>query len=182
MNHDPILELIVAEEKQRLQQQTQQKEETQETKDTTETEETESGRVVPDFGDEEDDEVVFIEEREISLQTGVWNKPAADDTLSDLQKVPIEMNGYLEDLVIITDSPDFSVRVEVDDHNVIDDTFNFLQKYSDELSKVSAYDTLDDDYVVAACDYDFEEWFNIEIKPDNDDVTFTIIRVEIERE
>jgi len=187
-NHDPIIELIVAEEKQRLNQQNTEQKQNKETNTTNnegdkEKEDSdESGRVVPDFDDDEDDdEIIFIEERDVTLQTGVWNKPAADDTLSDLQNVPIEVSGHLDDFLVVADSTEYSVKVEVDDHNIVDDTFNFLRSYSDELSKISAYDTLDDDFVVAVGDYEFDERFNVEIKPNSEDVTFTIIRVEIER-
>lgn len=172
---DPIIELIVTEEKQRMETTTKS-----ESKDREEN--NESGIVVPDFDEEEDDDlIIFIEERDKVLMPGVGNRPSSEDTLDDLQQLPVKDKGKLENFVLIADKSDFEIRLEIDDHNIIDDTYNFISGIQNELSKISAYER-NNQYIVSALDYEFTDRLNILIKPISEPINFPLIRVEVERD
>lgn len=173
-----ILELIIQEERKRTTD-TVQTEQSQKKEDATD--ERESDYITYEQVETEPDDLTFIEERNVNLKTGVWNTPESEDDLGDFSNLPLELDGKIENFLVVADKPDFSIRVEVDDHDILDDEYSFIESISNELSKVSAYKSTDNTYVVSVMDYDFSNRFNALIKPNAENVTFEVIRVEIER-
>lgn len=170
-----ILEMIVAEERQRVAH--------QEGVQGSETDDSETpDRLVYKQQEGEEDFITFIEERDVTLRPGVWNEPASVDDLDDLHELPIRGSGNLENFLIVADDPQFRVRVNVDDHEVIDDEFNFIESISNELTKISAYKDLDDRHIVSVSNYEFDERVNVLIRPTADPINFEVIRVEVERD
>ena len=129
----------------------------------------------------EDEDYFFIEERDVTLQKGVFNQLAAEDKVGDIQQLPIKQSGTLIDFVLIAEDSNFSVKVEIDEHDIIDDTYTYISDVSTELSKVGAYKDNDGNYVVHVTDYDFRERCNVLIRPENENTTFKLIRLEAEQ-
>lgn len=171
-----ILEMIVAEERQRVTQ--QQGIDEPETVDS----ETPERLVYEQPETEDDDSITFIEERDVTLRSGVFNEPESPDTLADMQHMPLEQSGLLENFLVVADSPNFKVRVEVDDHNILDDEYSFIETNSNEFTKIGAYQRTDGKYVVSVSDYEFRERFDALIRPIDDNILFDVIRVEVERD
>ena len=188
---DPIMELILSDENKRLAMQNDN-EETESTDDieeesedkeeyNTEQEYEDLGMEVPNFNSTEDDDFIrFIEERDVTLKAGVWNTIESNDDFDKLHQLPFKGTGKLENFVVIAKDSDFDIRVEIDNHSIIDDSYSFISNIQNELSKISAY-SKNNNYVVSVMNYEFEEWFNAQIRPNNQDIDFTIIRIEIER-
>lgn len=129
---------------------------------------------------DENDEVRFIEERNVTLESGVWNKPASEDILDDIQDMPIQDSGILENFLVVSEGSEFELTVEIDDYDIIQDTFSYIKKYSNELTKLSAYKSIDNEFIVNVSDYQFDNRLNVKIKPLKDSINFKLIRVEIE--
>lgn len=179
MNEDElIVQFILEDDEQR-----EQKQEAEEDDSHSELEEhTDHGVALFDDKDVEDEDYFFIEERDVTLQSGVFNKPASKDEIGDIQQLPIEQSGTLIDFVVIAEDSNFSVKVEIDEHNIIDDTYSYISDVSTELSKVGGYEDSDGNYVVHITDYDFHKRLNVLVRPNNDTTTFKLIRLEAEQQ
>jgi hypothetical protein len=142
---------------------------------------TESDRALLEQQQSEPDDVFFIEEQNVTLKAGVFNQPSAEDEIGSIQELPIRQTGTLVDAVIIGSDPEFSVKVEVDEHDVVDDTYSYLADVSTELSKVGAYENNNGNYVVHVTNYEFKERLNVLVRPENDDTNYKLIRIEVEQ-
>lgn len=141
-------------------------------------EDTDSNVALLDQKKIEDNDYVFIEERDVTLQQGVFNQPAAEDEIGDIEELPIEQAGTLVDFVLIADDSEFSVKVEIDEHDIIDDTYEYISDVSTELSKIGGYEDNDGNYVVHVSEYEFQERCNVLIRPENNEILFKLIRLE----
>jgi len=146
-----------------------------------EEDDTESGRVLLEQQESEPSDVFFIEEQDVTLKAGVFNQPSAEDEIGSMQELPIKQSGTLVDFVLIAEDSNFSVKVEIDEHDIIDDAYSYISDMSTELSRIGAYRDKDDNYVVHVADYDFRERLNVLIRPENDNTTFKLIRLEAEQ-
>ena len=141
----------------------------------------ESGRALLEQEQSEPADVFFIEEQNVTLKAGVFNQPGAEDEIGSIQELPIRQEGRLVDAVIIGSDSEFSVKVEVDEHDVVDDTYSYLADVSTELSKVGAYENNNGNYVVHVTDYEFKERLNVLVRPENNDTSYKLIRIEVEQ-
>lgn len=127
---------------------------------------------------EDRDNFIFIEERDIQLSAGTFYNPSSLNDLDELEELPIEGSGELIDVIVIGQQSDYDVRVRVDDNEVIDDSYSYIESISGNLSRVSAFQS-SGNYVVHVTDYKFTDWFSMGVRP-NVDMTFKTIRVEVE--
>lgn len=142
---------------------------------------TREGRATLEQTREEEKDFVFIEERNVTFKPGVFNKPAAEDELGDIEELPVHQDGTLVDAVVIAEDSNFALKVEIDEHDIIDDTYSYISDVSTELSKVGAYQTSNGNYLVHVTDYDFNERLDVGIRPQNENIEFKLIRIEAER-
>lgn len=127
----------------------------------------------PELADDESEELVFIEEKDIT-RTRAFT-PQQDE--KEKRHLPIEGRGRLENLLIVGESQDYKVRVENDEDDIVDDTFSYLETFSNELSHVSAY-TKDQYSVVNVSGYPFNERLHFRVTPTSE-VTFKLVRAEV---
>lgn len=81
--------------------------------------------------------------------------------------------GYLEQVLIISDSTAFTVRVKMDDETFFDDTYTWLNTYSNYINEMSAFD-VSSVYYVSLRNFNFRRNFSVELIT-TDDVTFTLL-------
>jgi hypothetical protein len=146
-----------------------------------EEDDTESGRALLEQQESEPSDVFFIEEQNVTLKAGVFNQPSAEDEIGSMQDLPIKQSGTLVDFVLIAEDSNFSVKVEIDEHDIIDDTYSYISDMSTELSRIGGYEDNNGNYVVHVADYDFRERLNVLIRPEDDNTTFKLIRLEAEQ-
>jgi len=117
----------------------------------------------------------LVDERnvEVNSQFTLEGKNDSDEVIS----FPIRGNGRLKNFVLRSPTDSFSIRVEADDANIVDDDFTTLSSFSAELEDISAYEDTDGKYVVSVSDYGFEEHFNIVIRGDGN--AMDIVRAEV---
>jgi hypothetical protein len=128
-----------------------------------------------DMDKDDADSLILVDERdvEVNSQFTLEGKNDADEVIS----FPIRGDGHLKNFVLRSPTDSFSIRVEADDANIVDDDFTTLSSFSAELEDISAYEDTDGKYVVSVSDYDFEEHFNIVIRGDGS--TMDIVRAEV---
>lgn len=117
------------------------------------------------------DEVILIEEKNEEYHT--------DHTPEEVDKpsLPIVDEGELNSLVVIADDKEFKLTVRVDDNHVVDDTFEDLTRYSNDLPNVSAYER-GSSAVIVVTEYPFVDRFSCHITPEKR-INFEKIRVEV---
>lgn len=183
---DPIIELIVAEERKNMSEEpVASDDETSidfrtddELSDGKESIESEGLREIDETiaDDNEEDQLIFAEEDDVELSGGTWYSPRSGNLVGETDKFPVEADGELDNFLVVVNSPQFEVRVQIDDNLVVNDTFNDLQTFSNSLSNVSAY-TSGDNHVVNVSNYPFKEYLDVGVRP-LDSITLKKIRVE----
>lgn len=63
--------------------------------------------------------------------------------------------GSLDNLLVITDSDSFGVRVETEDATLVDDSFDRLSTFSDDLGHVDARTTGSGDSAISVTDFPY---------------------------
>jgi hypothetical protein len=92
---------------------------------------------------------------------------------------PIEGPGTLIDLLIIADSDQFDVYVEVDGREIVTSSFTRLQDDTVELARISAYQRADDpNYVFDLTQLDFQHQIRAVITP-HQEITFRRQRADL---
>lgn len=124
------------------------------------------------------EQLLLIENTNIELSSTYT--PSSETAEGQKRSLPFTGTGDLKNFVLRADSNEFSISVQVDEHNVVDSTFDELENLSAELAQISAYEA-DNQYIINISDYPIRDRFNIEIVPDGN-VTFSLIRVEIVEE
>lgn len=93
---------------------------------------------------------------------------------------PIEGPGTLIDLLIIADSDQFDVYVEVDGRKMVGESFTSLQDDTVELARISAYERVgDDNYVFNLTELDFRHQIRASITP-QEEITFLRQRADLD--
>lgn len=92
---------------------------------------------------------------------------------------PLEGPGTLVDLLLIADSDQFDVSVEVDGHSIVTEAYTNLVDDSVELARIAAYQrTGDSNYVLNISDLDFRAKIDASITP-NEQITFLRQRADL---
>lgn len=130
--------------------------------------------------DETADETFFIEERDVVLNSSVQYEPSSDDVNGDTNILPFRGEGTLDSVLVIVDSDQFEPFIEIDDEDVVKESFSDLQAVSNELESISAYEK-DGQYVFSATGYSFQDWMSTGMRPLDTPVTIDRIRVEVSK-
>lgn len=138
----------------------------------------EQGQQPIELEEEEDDELFFIDEEDITVNGGVNFSPTSRDENGEVSQLPISGEGELDDFLVISETNQFEVTVEVDGYNVVDDTYQNLAGSTNELTHVSAYKR-NGTYVVAVQDYSFKERFDAGVTPTSPPLTLKKFRTEV---
>lgn len=129
--------------------------------------------------DETSDETLFIEQKDVELTSRVNFEPSTEDIEGNRIASPVEGEGTLKAFLVVVDSPDFEVFAEIDDSDIVRESFSELSTVSNELESISAYQD-GDKHVVAIRGYPFQEFASAGIKPTSVPITVERIRMEIE--
>lgn len=122
-------------------------------------------------------ELILEDKRNESLKTGVWNTVVSQSVERDVDESPFMTAGTLKDFIVIGEKSNFKVKVEVDDHDVVNAPFDEIQNISTDLSRISAYEK-QSDYSFHVSDYDFNNRLNLAVRP-MEKFPFNIIRAEV---
>lgn len=95
------------------------------------------------------------------------------------RSMPVSGPGTLVNSLLVADSDEFGVYIELDGQTVIDASFPTLMLRSDELDRIAAYRRGDDKYVLAVSGYEFQEEVDVVIQPDGS-LSVTLQRAEID--
>lgn len=93
--------------------------------------------------------------------------------------MPVDGPGMLTDILIIADSDQFDIHVEIDGRDVVADSFTDLQDDTVELSRIAAYQRSDDNFVIDISEYDFRDRVDASITP-QESITFLRQRAEFD--
>jgi len=127
---------------------------------------------------ESDDELYYIQDKDVTLTNQTWYSPTGKDELMGIQNLPVKVEGTLDNFLVIADSSDFNVRVSIDEADVVKESYTDLAAVQNELTHVSAYED-EGSYVVSVTDYPFRERFNAQIRPTNPPLQLSRIRAEL---
>lgn len=133
--------------------------------------------------DEDEGELVFIRNENVEISNST--RPFADNKfyegkIPNKANLPIKGKGQLNSAVIASDSRGYSIIVEVDNNNVLDDSWQSLDAVSEDIKDISAYEDKDrGDFVVVIENYRFEEWFDIKIIPEVGELQIDDFRIEL---
>lgn len=133
--------------------------------------------------EEQRGKLVFIrnDKVEISHETRPFSdKKYHEGQIPRISQLPIHGTGVLDNAVVVSDSRNYSLIVEVDESNIVDDTFQNLERRAEDLGNISAYeDTSRGDFVVVVEDYDFKDRFDMKIIPERGEIQIDDYRIEI---
>lgn len=137
-----------------------------------------------DIGVEEESDKRYPTRDEVNREELVF-KEKTDKTITNSYQfpggLPLNASGRIDTLLLVGNSSDFKVYVQVDDNVVIDrKSYSDLATISNELPHVSAYETGTGKYVVSVTDYVFSEKVDANVTPTNSSATFDNIRTEIQ--
>lgn len=127
--------------------------------------------------EDEGSKLFFIERENFTIDRPFT--PVFEDEEGEIRQLPLSDSGVLDSLVVIGDSSNYRMTLEVDEFNVVDDkTFSELQSISIELSHVGAF-TNDGKSIISVSSYPFQEHLNMELEPTGEEVDFTLVRLEV---
>lgn len=119
-------------------------------------------------------EVIPIERENFTATSGfAFNQPGTT--------MPIDGPGTLIEAVLVAQSEDFDVTVELDDRRVVGEAFATLRGRADELERLSAYQrSPDDNFVFIAAGYEFQRHVNVTITPTDTSLDVVLQRAEVD--
>lgn len=121
---------------------------------------------------DEAEELFFCEKRHF-VKNAPFHPPQGDEKHDQM---PIHGKGRLDNFVVVADGEQFSVKVVVDDKEVVNNSHSELKRRQTELAHVSSYSD-GGEHIVSVMNYPFREGVHITITPESD-LTFDMVRVE----
>ena len=126
------------------------------------------------------DETVFIEQKDVVLNSRVDFEPSTVDIEGERISSPIKGDGFLKSFLVVVDSDQFDTFLEVDNSNIVREPYTELAQVTNELENISAYQK-NGDYVISMRDYPFRQFVSAGIKPKTTPITVKRVRMEVER-